>query len=797
MSLLARPEHDGVAQQLRARDEHRKAEEARRALLVREVSEAVRDKLRAKEKEFEEKKNGYRGIDGKIKKAERALDKHIEKIRDARRAKLEHKARGLETGKVKNTLSRDLRSAQLDLEKLPEKIKQLQQEVAGLKVELKAARDKEDVMIAAIKSSSLAPKGKPGDKQKTAKAPTGPAQVIGKKRKATNEPSREPLQQVKRQKAGPAKVTTSQAQGVKPGEPTAPACAPSQSTPARKAHPSTTKRMVPPGPNKLKQAGKDALRAQTSGVTKHESTAKGPTRSSSAKVNTSAVKAAVKATGGTDSSQRPRDGSRQDQKPAPKSTKPSSPRTGPGDQAPGQKRSRKLSAGSKAAKTSAPGTGSNGKISGASEAASSTGSGAAASPAEKDARDGSSEKTARQVTADDTAARSSSQPNGKKRSASDDADDSSEESKRQKLSARSEPKGLVNPWNACFSNAVIQFLDAALEGYDVDALLGELNDVETFGLTARDISRFDSTAFAGQMPRDLDTKETALRSAIKTAARAGETDKLSAAKHLRKVLEEMRRDSQEERIANISPYLLQSVRAWGAADDADRPDDEISERQKMSGDSQEDAFEYYQLLLNDLIADTSAGDGDALNEAFQIESETRECCTDADCGMKSDPRKAINNYHNVDVKLEKGEESTSLKKLLEASLESPKVGFYCKDEKCQIGDIVTRTTFTKVPDSLVVRLNRTTYSEQQAHKVTAVVELNNTLNVEGSEYSLHPVIMHRGTINNGHYTIYRKHQERWYLLDDKRCIAEGPEDMAGVARKRGQPVMALYKKVKA
>ena len=661
-----------MAQKLLAQEEHRKAEEARRALLVREVSEAVRNKLRAKEKQLEEKKKEYKGIDGKIKKAGRALDMYYEKIRDARRAKLEHQARSLETGKEMHKLSRERRSAELDQEKLPEKIKQLQQEVTDLKVQLKAAREKEDAMIAAIK---------PRDNQKIAKAPTAPTQVIGQKSKATNGPNREPLQQAKRQKARPAKIATSQAQIVKPGEPAAPAGAPSQSTPKRKAYPSATKRMVPPGPNKLKQAGKDALHPQTSGVTKRESTAKGPTRSSSGKVNTSAVRAAVKATGGIGSSQRPKDGSRQYQKPTPKSLKPSSSRTGPGDQAPAQKRSTKPSAGSKAAKTSASGTGSIGKISGASKAASSTDSGAAASPGKKHARDGSSDKTTRQVTADDTAAKSNSQTNGKKRSASNNADDSGKESKRQKLSARSEPKGLVNSWNACFSNAVIQFLDAALEGHDVDALLGELNDVETLGLTARDISRFDSTAFARQMPRDLDAKETALRSAIKAAARAGETDKLSAAKHLRKVLEEMRRDSEEKRIASASPYLLQSVVAWGAADDADRPDDEISERQKLSGDSQEDAFEYYQLLLNDLIADTRAGDGDALNEVFQIESETRDCCTDAKCGKKSDPRKAIDNYHNVDVKLEKDEESTSLKKLFEASLESPKVGLYCKDEK--------------------------------------------------------------------------------------------------------------------
>ena len=117
--------------------------------------------------------------------------------------------------------------------------------------------------------------------------------------------------------------------------------------------------------------------------------------------------------------------------------------------------------------------------------------------------------------------------------------------------------------------------------------------------------------------------------------------------------------------------------------------------------------------------------------------------------------------------------------------------------KCQIGDIVAQTTFTKVPDSLVVRLNRTAYSKQQAHKVNAVVKLDNTLTVEGSEHGLDAVIMHSGTINNGHYTAYRKHRGKWYLLDDKRCTAEGPEDMTAVARKRGQPVMALYKKVKA
>ena len=358
-----------------------------------------------------------------------------------------------------------LEGAEEDHAKCTKEVKKLERYMTSLDEELEEAIARYTIEEAAKRATSTRPK-----------------QVAGNKRKATDEANQAPTRSSKRLKAGPAKAATSQSQDAKPVGPSALACAPSQSAPARKTTPTSTKRMVSPGPRKAQQAGSDALRPQTSGVTKRETPAKGRYQLSESKLS----KAAALATGATDSSQRPKEDSRQGQKPSSKSVKPSGLRTGPSDQEPGPKLSAEPSTSSKATKTAATGTGSNSKISGASKPARSLTAGTAVSTARKGVRDGASKRTIGQSTTDNTEVKSNSQPKGKKRSAPDDTDSSSgNESKRQKLTRGTELKGLTNHYNACFSNAVIQFLYAALEGHDIDALLGKLDEVETFDLQLR------------------------------------------------------------------------------------------------------------------------------------------------------------------------------------------------------------------------------------------------------------------------------------------------------------------------
>jgi hypothetical protein len=360
--------------------------------------------------------------------------------------------------------------------------------------------------------------------------------------------------------------------------------------------------------------------------------------------------------------------------------------------------------------------------------------------------------------------------------------------------------GLVNHHDSCFSGVVIQLLDAALEDKNLDELLGEHDDgLDTFDMSEKECRQFDKTIYHDAGPdRKLKSKQKNLRAAIKAAAKAGETEKVSTAKHLRSLLHDLREEYHGTADRNVSPYLFQSVMAFGHAEDADRANNDLSTRQEMSGDVQHDSFEYYQSVLNNLREDPHIADSNGLQGLFEVETKTQDVCENNVCDHESAHRTASNNYHNVNVPHGKGDQSADFRHMVTSSMKSR------RDDacpKCGEQTLITKTTFTKLPDNLVMKINRTAFNERarRATKVATPVDLDISKPVELGEekFEIAAVVRHDGdSITCGHYTIFRKLDGKWFLLNDKECTSKAENEVRD-HRRNGKCAMLLLKKLKA
>lgn len=357
--------------------------------------------------------------------------------------------------------------------------------------------------------------------------------------------------------------------------------------------------------------------------------------------------------------------------------------------------------------------------------------------------------------------------------------------------------GLINHNQSCFSSVVIQMLHAALEEGLVDRVIGLLDEkVETFGLSGADCTQFDMTAHLGDLDRQQRKQQKALRAAIKDAARAGETEKVSVAKHLRALLASMREEHTGAADKNVSPYLFQSVFAFGATEDADRSSRDLSHRQKLSGDVQQDCFEYYQKVLEVLDNDPHTKDPVALKELFEIGTRTRDVCAQEGCGYKSSWRYSSENFQSVNVPETGSKDPVDFGDLLLSSKTSE------TDQDCPIcasGRLSTKSGYTALPENFVVKLNRTALSagSYSPSKIETFIDVapETTYTLNGFDYEVVAVIRHEGRhIDLGHYNILRKFQDQWYLISDKDC-SKRPVASVKDHERGGKAAMVMMRKV--
>ena len=115
------------------------------------------------------------------------------------------------------------------------------------------------------------------------------------------------------------------------------------------------------------------------------------------------------------------------------------------------------------------------------------------------------------------------------------------------------------------------------------------------------------------------------------------------------------------------------------------------------------------------------------------------------------------------------------------------------------GELEAHSTFAKLGENLVMRVDRTGYDlSRGASRIMTKVELDmdNIKPLDDVEYELSAVVYHDGlSTDYGHYTVFRKHDGDWHILNDKQCSKTKKEDV-GDLRKYGQSTMLLWKKAK-
>src|SRR6202012_2313393 len=103
-------------------------------------------------------------------------------------------------------------------------------------------------------------------------------------------------------------------------------------------------------------------------------------------------------------------------------------------------------------------------------------------------------------------------------------------------------------------------------------------------LTKNNTRTLDKDQHHGSKSAKLRIMEKTVKTAIKKAANAGETERVSVARHLRVLLEQLNGEYDGAGQKFVAPYLFQSVLAWGEKDEVGKAKGKPSDRERMSGD---------------------------------------------------------------------------------------------------------------------------------------------------------------------------------------------------------------------
>jgi ubiquitin C-terminal hydrolase len=384
----------------------------------------------------------------------------------------------------------------------------------------------------------------------------------------------------------------------------------------------------------------------------------------------------------------------------------------------------------------------------------------------------------------------------------------SKESTRSTAELPRQIRGLVNNSNQCFANSVIQLFDAAMDGHDLDLVLGQVEDIETADfkepkLTPEDVfellvdkSRANAKTGAKKSVSKLRQLQTKIRACIAKLRRSGKRKYLSPRKHLRALLHRLRQVKGKGQSESVTPFVFQQILAFG---------DENASREELSGETQEDCLEYFQALLVGLKSETAmkSQDGESaeqvvlINDLFEIETEVASLCSNDSCDYKGSVTSATSNAHTVHVAQTKTKAAATVEDLLNESnisaldTDCPK----CREQMLERVDEITQ-----VSDNFVLHINRV--GADYATKIKKPFKLPlQPIELCGKEFLLNAVVKHRGeSIDMGHYTVLRRRNPSWmteddspwYLFDDHKVSAKTEKDVKDTGRS-GQSMLLLFK----
>ncbi|KAK3663683.1 ATP-dependent DNA helicase srs2 [Elasticomyces elasticus] len=347
---------------------------------------------------------------------------------------------------------------------------------------------------------------------------------------------------------------------------------------------------------------------------------------------------------------------------------------------------------------------------------------------------------------------------------------------------------------ACFSNSVIQVLDGILEGKDLDQVFGPVQNVNFPGITQGDLNLIAS---AGSRPtRSVKVKKAMLLQSIREAGVDANTN---VKNQLRKVLEELRYGASSQPVA---AFLMRMVMAFEPASE-NETEESVAARESMSGETQQDCFEYYQALLDKLCDGANANTGNSLADLVEISNTNKDICSNG-CDLDQSPDVAKTNSHILRIepmekkeKLgtatapegEKQKQPFSLQARIDSSMKS------ISDQictKCGTGQIEKEIVVTATPESLIIKVDRVGYNKKtkQPIKHMGPVELpeDGKVTFADREYQLSAVVFHNGeTPHEGHYRVCRKYGKYWQRISVGEVTAVKPGFMTNTANTAAPP----------
>lgn len=358
------------------------------------------------------------------------------------------------------------------------------------------------------------------------------------------------------------------------------------------------------------------------------------------------------------------------------------------------------------------------------------------------------------------------------------------------------PRGLVNNSEQCFANSVLQLIDVALDGIDLDAALGVPDDEQPFEepkILPKETLRRPRK---GVKMSKLWKFRTAIHDRIKKSRKEGKLKHLSLRKHLRKLLDQMRRHGKDKE-EHVSGMLFQQILAHGKVSGS-------TIHEHLDGSSQQDAHEYFHAVMAGAISDETERDeteravGAAILEsAFDFTSDIKTICMDkGSCGFKGEPK--TEHFNTLEVHVPQSKQPMQLEDVLIQSAWS-KLDTPC--EKCN-GPTQRKSAIQAISNNFVVHINRT--GADGVSKIKTPIELSKSLTIHGKLCFLSAVVRHEGdSLNYGHYTMFRKRAREyvtqpktnalWYHINDHEVKPVEAEDVLVDGDRAGECTLLLYK----
>ncbi|KAM0692280.1 hypothetical protein Q7P36_008481 [Cladosporium allicinum] len=366
--------------------------------------------------------------------------------------------------------------------------------------------------------------------------------------------------------------------------------------------------------------------------------------------------------------------------------------------------------------------------------------------------------------------------------------------------------GLVNNGYQCFANATLQFFDAAMDGHDLDVLLGNDVSIRPFSvpkLTPKDEEGVDDIEALkrGETPvGKIGIIKASMRAGIKSLRKLGKLKEICQRKQLRALLSQMRGSKGTAQPKFLSPMVLHQVLAFGGADESDAYN-------HLDGTTQEDCLEYFNALMtgatskareeSDAAPENGAEGAAALESLFEIKSEIAKVCKNSACDYKGTVQ--VETTNTISTSVWDSKKNLELTDMMDVSSTSTVEGFKCP--KCGEETIADVTELKETSDNLVVHINRVDASGN-GRKLQTKLELPLTpVEICGKRYILNAVVRHRGgTVHRGHYTIVRRRSPEWmtdenslwYVINDHHIQGINISDVRD-GTKYGHSAMLLFK----